>query len=132
MAGDVQATLTALLSMVEAKPGDTFLRKHVEKTAHFHKTLQHYVTKGPGIKPIRPEYLAATLSPGAAPLAVEDSKQFGQRAKLQVYGRAPTPVHGEGETEREVADQKVNGAAAGQTEPGSRTQPHAGRAPRHG
>ena len=26
------------------------------------QTLQHYVTKGPGIKPIRPEYLAAMLS----------------------------------------------------------------------
>ena len=38
---------------------------------------------------------------------------------------------GEGEAEREVADQKVDGAAAGQTEPGPRTQPHAGRAPRH-
>src|SRR5271165_3378269 len=62
VAGDVQATLTALLPMVEAKPSDKFLRKHVEKTAHFHKTLQHYVTKGPGIKPIRLEYLAATLS----------------------------------------------------------------------
>ncbi|HJY58177.1 MAG TPA: thiamine pyrophosphate-dependent enzyme [Streptosporangiaceae bacterium] len=62
VAGDVLATLTALLPMVEAKPSDKFLRKHVEKTAHFHRTLQHYVTKGPGIKPIRPEYLAATLS----------------------------------------------------------------------
>jgi pyruvate dehydrogenase (quinone) len=60
--GDVQATLSALLPIVEAKASDRFLHEHVEKTAHFAKTLQHYVTKGPGIKPIRPEYLAATLS----------------------------------------------------------------------
>jgi pyruvate dehydrogenase (quinone) len=62
VAGDVQATVAALLPMVAAKPGDAFLRKHVAKTERFAETLQHYVTKGPGIKPIRPEYLAAVLS----------------------------------------------------------------------
>ncbi len=62
VAGDVAATVDALLPMVAAKPGDAFLRKYVRETERFHKTLQHYVTKGPGIKPIRPEYLAALLS----------------------------------------------------------------------
>ena len=47
--------------MVEEKHDDKFLRTHVEKTERSNKTLQHYVTKGPGIKPIRPEYLAAVL-----------------------------------------------------------------------
>ena len=62
VAGDVTSTMDALLPMVAAKPGDAFLRKYVRETERFHKTLQHYVTKGPGIKPIRPEYLAALLS----------------------------------------------------------------------
>ena len=60
--GDVAATVAALLPMVEAKPDDAFLRKYAGETERFHKKLQHYVTKGPGIKPIRPEYLAALLS----------------------------------------------------------------------
>ena len=59
--GDVQATLTALLPLVEEKHDDKFLRIHVGKTEHFNKRLQHYVTKGPGLKPIRPEYVAAIL-----------------------------------------------------------------------
>ena len=61
MVGDVKATLTALEPMIEEKHDDKFLRTHVEKTEHFNKKLQHYVTKGPGIKPIRPEYVAAVL-----------------------------------------------------------------------
>ena len=59
--GDVKATLTALEPTIEEKDDDKFLRTHVEKTEHFNKKLQHYVTKGPGIKPIRPEYVAAVL-----------------------------------------------------------------------
>ena len=45
--GDVQATVAALLPMVQEKPGDTFLREHDTKTERFGETLQHYVTKGP-------------------------------------------------------------------------------------
>ena len=60
--GDVRATLAALLPEVKTKSSDVFLRKYVKETDRFAKTLEHYVTKGPGIKPIRPEYLAATLS----------------------------------------------------------------------
>jgi pyruvate dehydrogenase (quinone) len=59
--GDVKATLGALGPMLEEKHDDKFLRTHIEKTEHFHKRLQHYVTKGPRIKPIRPEYVAAVL-----------------------------------------------------------------------
>ena len=62
VAGDVQATLAALEPMVAAKSDDGFLRKYTRETEHFHKTLQHYVTRGPRTKPIRPEYLAALLS----------------------------------------------------------------------
>ena len=45
-----------------AKTDSRFLDKHVADTKSFHELLQHYVVKGPGIKPIRPEFLAATLS----------------------------------------------------------------------
>ena len=40
------------------------------ETREFHELLQHYVNKGPGIKPIRPEFLAASLSELADPDAM--------------------------------------------------------------
>jgi pyruvate dehydrogenase (quinone) len=60
--GDVAATLRALAPQVNDKHSDHFLRTHVAETERWRKRLGHYVTKGPGIKPIRPEYLAALLS----------------------------------------------------------------------
>jgi pyruvate dehydrogenase (quinone) len=60
--GDVAATLRALAPQVADKQSDHFLREHVAETERWRKRLGHYVTKGPGIKPIRPEYLAALLS----------------------------------------------------------------------
>jgi pyruvate dehydrogenase (quinone) len=60
--GDVAATLQALAPMIEEKQHDHFLREHVTKTEHARRRLGHYVTKGPGMKPIRPEYVAAVLS----------------------------------------------------------------------
>jgi pyruvate dehydrogenase (quinone) len=60
--GDVRATVSALLPMVDEKHGDHFLRKYTEETERFNKRLQHYVSKGPDIKPIRPEYVAAVLN----------------------------------------------------------------------
>ena len=62
LVGDIRATVTALLAKVRDKTDARFLEKHLAETASFHEPLQHYVLKGPGIKPIRPEYLAATLS----------------------------------------------------------------------
>jgi len=64
--GDVQATVEALLPKVREKNDTSFLDKHVAETREFDELLRHYVDKGPGIKPIRPEYLAATLSAVAA------------------------------------------------------------------
>jgi pyruvate dehydrogenase (quinone) len=66
LVGDVKATVTALLASVKDKTEHSFLDKHVADTKSFHELLQHYVAKGPGIKPIRPEFLAATLSEVAA------------------------------------------------------------------
>ena len=60
--GDVAATLRELAPLVQDKHADHFLREHVSQTERWRKRLGHYVTKGPGIKPIRPEYVAATLS----------------------------------------------------------------------
>jgi pyruvate dehydrogenase (quinone) len=60
--GDVKATLGALLSRVNAKPDRTFLDKHRRHSRRLEKPLRHYVEAGPRIKPIRPEYVAATLS----------------------------------------------------------------------
>jgi pyruvate dehydrogenase (quinone) len=62
LVGDIKATVTALLPKLGDKGDSRFLEKHVAETTSFHELLQHYVEKGPGIKPIRPEFLAATLS----------------------------------------------------------------------
>jgi pyruvate dehydrogenase (quinone) len=70
LVGDIKPTVTALLKSVSEKTDARFLDKQVARTNSFHDLLQHYVEKGPGIKPIRPEFLAATLSELAAPDAM--------------------------------------------------------------
>jgi pyruvate dehydrogenase (quinone) len=72
LVGDIRDTVTALLPKIHDKTDGRFLERHVAETASFHELLQHYVRKGPGIKPIRPEYLAATLSE----LASDDAMFF--------------------------------------------------------
>jgi pyruvate dehydrogenase (quinone) len=72
LVGDVKATVTALLGSVRDKTDAGFLDKHLAETRSFDEILQHYVTKGPEIKPIRPEFLAATLSE----LASDDAMFF--------------------------------------------------------
>jgi pyruvate dehydrogenase (quinone) len=64
--GDIQPTLAALLPKVNEKKSASFLEKHLAQTREFDELLSHYVDKGPGIKPIRPEYLAATLNAAAS------------------------------------------------------------------
>jgi pyruvate dehydrogenase (quinone) len=68
--GDVGKTVRALLPLVAEKQDGKFLATHVKKTVHFHRLLQHYVKKGPRIKPIRPEYLASVLDELAADDAI--------------------------------------------------------------
>jgi pyruvate dehydrogenase (quinone) len=72
LVGDIKTTVTALLGKVHDKSDSGFLEKQVSETNSFHELLQHYVQKGPGIKPIRPEFLAATLSE----LASDDAMFF--------------------------------------------------------
>jgi pyruvate dehydrogenase (quinone) len=62
LVGDIKTTVGALLETVGEKTDRRFLDKHIADTNAFHDLLQHYVDKGPGIKPIRPEFLAATLN----------------------------------------------------------------------
>jgi pyruvate dehydrogenase (quinone) len=72
LVGDVKATLAAVLPQVSAKSETRFLEKHIAETRDFEELLSHYVDKGPGIKPIRPEFLTATLSD----LASDDAMFF--------------------------------------------------------
>src|ERR1700688_4315720 len=58
LVGDIKATVTALLPKLSDKSDSRFLEKHAAETISFHDLLQHYVEKGPEIKPIRPEFLA--------------------------------------------------------------------------
>jgi pyruvate dehydrogenase (quinone) len=62
LVGDIKTSVTALLGSVRDRSDSSFLDKYVADTKSFGELLQHYVVKGPGIKPIRPEFLAATLS----------------------------------------------------------------------
>jgi pyruvate dehydrogenase (quinone) len=81
LVGDVKAAVTALLPKVGDKSDGRFLEKHIAETASFHELLQHYVQKGPGIKPIRPEFLAATLSE----LASDDAMFFADTGTACIW-----------------------------------------------
>ena len=81
LVGDIKATVAALLPKVREKTDRTFLEKHVAETRSFHELLQHYVEKGPGIKPIRPEFLAATLSE----LADDDAMFFADTGTACIW-----------------------------------------------
>jgi pyruvate dehydrogenase (quinone) len=72
LVGDILSTLTALLPMVADKTDRRFLDKEIAATKSFEELIEHYVSKGPQIKPIRPEFLAATLND----LAADDAMFF--------------------------------------------------------
>lgn len=62
LVGDIHATIAALLTRVSPRSDRRFLDAHLAETREFHERLQYYVEKGPGITPIRPEFVAATLN----------------------------------------------------------------------
>ncbi len=72
LVGDVKSTLSALLPKVRERNDSSFLEKYLAETSDFHELLNQYVEKGPSIKPIRPEFLAATL----CQLASQDAMFF--------------------------------------------------------
>jgi pyruvate dehydrogenase (quinone) len=81
LVGDVQATVAAVLPKIREKNDTSFLEKHLAHTREFDELLNHYVEKGPGIKPIRPEYLAATLSA----LASDDAMFFADTGTACIW-----------------------------------------------
>ena len=81
LVGDIKATLAALLPKVSNRTETRFLEKHVAETREFEELLSHYVTKGPGIKPIRPEFLIATLSE----LASDDAMFFADTGTACIW-----------------------------------------------
>jgi pyruvate dehydrogenase (quinone) len=81
LVGDIKATVTALLPKVCEKTDQDFLDRQIGHTNSFHKLLQHYVDKGSGIKPIRPEFLAATLSE----LASDDALFFADTGTACIW-----------------------------------------------
>ena len=81
LVGDIETTVSALLAKVHDKSDSGFLQKHLAKTNSFRELLQHYVEKGPGIKPIRPEFLAATL----CELASDDAMFFADTGTACIW-----------------------------------------------
>jgi pyruvate dehydrogenase (quinone) len=81
LVGDVQATVAGVLPKIREKNDTSFLEKHLAQTREFDELLNHYVEKGPGIKPIRPEYLAATLSA----LASDDAMFFADTGTACIW-----------------------------------------------
>jgi len=81
LVGDIKATVTALLPRVSQKSDSHFLERQVAETDSFHELLRHYVEKGPGLKPIRPEFLAATLSA----LADDDAMFFADTGTACIW-----------------------------------------------
>jgi pyruvate dehydrogenase (quinone) len=72
LVGDVKSTLSALLPQVRERSDTSFLERYLAETRDFNELLNHYVEKGPGLKPIRPEFLTATLND----LASDDAMFF--------------------------------------------------------
>ena len=81
LVGDVKVTLAALLPKVKERSDKSFLEKYLAETRKFDELLNHYVEKGPGIKPIRPEFLAATLSD----LASDDAMFFADTGTACIW-----------------------------------------------
>lgn len=81
LVGDIKTTVGALLDNVKKKTDTHFLEKHLKETKSFHELLQNYVVKGPEIKPIRPEFLAATLSD----LASDDAMFFADTGTACIW-----------------------------------------------
>ncbi len=81
LVGDVKATVAALLPSISSRTETRFLDKQIEETKKFSELLNHYVDKGPGIKPIRPEFLAATLNE----LAADDAMFFADTGTAVIW-----------------------------------------------
>jgi pyruvate dehydrogenase (quinone) len=70
LVGDIGETVAALLPLVEAKKPGHHLAHALDVTKKWHERTGHYVTRGPKLNRIRPEYLTSTLDELAADDAV--------------------------------------------------------------
>jgi pyruvate dehydrogenase (quinone) len=70
LVGDVRDTVAALLPLVEAKQPGHHLTHALHVTKHWRGRMGHYVTRGPRLNRIRPEYLVSTLDELASDDAV--------------------------------------------------------------
>ena len=61
LVGNVKDTAAALLTLVAEKTKTKHLDSALAKTREWYDSLNHYVKRGPSLRPIRPEYLVATL-----------------------------------------------------------------------
>jgi pyruvate dehydrogenase (quinone) len=62
LVGDIGETVSALLPLVKAKKPGHHLARALNVTNEWHERMGHYVTRGPKLNRIRPEYLTATLN----------------------------------------------------------------------
>ncbi|MDR1186905.1 MAG: ubiquinone-dependent pyruvate dehydrogenase [Bifidobacteriaceae bacterium] len=60
--GDVGDTVHRLLPRLKRRTDTAHLDKHIRQTQQWRHKLDRYVDHGPDMKPIRPEFLAATIS----------------------------------------------------------------------
>lgn len=61
LVGDVKNTVLTLLPLIAEKTDTKHLERALNTTREWYDSLAHYVERGPSEKPIRPEYLVATL-----------------------------------------------------------------------
>jgi pyruvate dehydrogenase (quinone) len=59
--GNIKDTIAALMPLVAEKSTKSHLNRAVSLTTEWNDSLAEYVKRGPSLKPIRPEYLVATL-----------------------------------------------------------------------
>jgi pyruvate dehydrogenase (quinone) len=61
LVGDMRDTISALLPLVEAKKPGHHLEHALHVTEKWYDKMGHYVTRGPKLNRIRPEYLVSTI-----------------------------------------------------------------------
>ena len=70
LVGDIKDTVSALLPLVGEKHNTRHLDRALKETEKWRRKMGHYVTRGPELTPIRPEYLMATIDELASDDAV--------------------------------------------------------------
>jgi pyruvate dehydrogenase (quinone) len=70
LVGDIKDTVAALLPLVAEKDDSGHLTRALKTTEKWRKNMSRYVTRGPELTPIRPEYLVSTIDELASDDAV--------------------------------------------------------------